>query len=241
MKMNEMIYFLRQFPGRLGQYSATTNHNSLSQVAFLRQLQRDMKKQDVLEIPFSQLNVVVFDLETTGFYPNKGDKILSIGAVKVSGDKVEKETYYSLIHNELGVPSQIEILTGITSQDVATAPPLEQVLHQFFQFVKKDPLVAHHANHERNFMQHVLWSTLKTRFEHRVIDTSFLTKINKPNASFVSLDDWCHYYQINIEKRHHALSDALATANLWVQSVRRVQEKGFNSLKDVYSYLATKK
>lgn len=241
MNMNEMMQFLRQIPGKLGvnSYSSLANQNDPSNVAFLRQLQREMKRQDVLETPFNELKLVVFDIETTGFHPYNGDQILSIGAVKIHGETVlEEETFYSFVYNEKGPSPEIEALTGIVKADLLVAPPIDKVLTDFFQFVKSDPLVAHHANHERSFMQHATWSTLKTRFEHRVIDTSFLTKINEPNLNFVSLDDWCNHYEISMKRRHHAFDDALATAMLWVKSVRLIKEQGFNHLKDVYSYLA---
>ncbi len=244
MNMIGMMQFLRQIPEKLrsNSYSSLANQNVPSNIAFVRQLQREMKKQDVLEVPFANLNVVVFDIETTGFHPNNGDEILSIGAVKVQEGKVlEKDAFYSLIHNEKGPSDQIQALTGILKTDLLMAPPLDRVLNDFFQFVKSDPLIAHHANHERSFMQHVTWSVLKTRFEHRVIDTSFLTKINEANLNVVTLDAWCYHYGIQIKKRHHALHDAIATANLWVESVRLIEEKGFHSLRDVYSYLATQK
>lgn len=87
-------------------------------------------------------------------------------------------------------------------------------------------------------MQHVTWSVLKTRFEHRVIDTSFLTKIKNPKLSYATLDGWCSHYEIKIKKRHHALHDTVATAHIWVKCVRQIEEKGFHHLRDVYSYLA---
>ncbi len=244
MNMNQMMQFLRQIPGRLisNSYSSVANQTDPSNIAFVRQLQREAKKEDVLATPFSELKLVVFDLETTGFYPHKGDQILSIGAVKIQGEKVlEDETFYSLVYNEKGLSDEVAALTGITQNELLDAPPIDKVLTDFFQFVKSDPLVAHHANHERSFMQHVTWSVLKTRFEHRVIDTSFLTKIIEPNLNLYTLDEWCDYFGIMIEQRHHALEDALATAKLWVDSVRSVQKKGFQHLKDVYVHLASQK
>lgn len=244
MNMNQMMQFLRQIPGRLisNSYSSVANQTDPSNIAFVRQLQREAKKEDVLATPFSELKLVVFDLETTGFYPHKGDQILSIGAVKIQGEKVlEDETFYSLVYNEKGLSDEVADLTGITQNELLDAPPIDKVLTDFFQFVKSDPLVAHHANHERSFMQHVTWSVLKTRFEHRVIDTSFLTKIIEPNLNLYTLDEWCDYFGIMIEQRHHALEDALATAKLWVDSVRSVQKKGFQHLKDVYVHLASQK
>jgi len=243
MNMNEMMQFIRQIPGKLGsnKYSSVANQTDPRNVAYLRQLQREIRKQDVMEVPFSEMKLVVFDLETSGFYPHKGDRILSIGAVKVHGDTVlETERFYSLVYSETALTPEIEDLTGITNDQLLAAPPIESVLTDFFQFIKSDPLVAHHANHERSFMQHVTWKELKTGFEHRLIDTSFLTKISYPKANYVTLDDWCAHYCIDIETRHHAFHDALATAHLWVKAVEDVEKLGFRHLKDVYTHLATR-
>ncbi len=244
MNINQMMQFLRQIPGKLGanSFSSLANQNAPTNIAFVRQLQREMKKQDTLEIPFGKLEVVVFDIETTGFNPHRGDQILSIGAVKIRGGRiVEEDTFYSLVHSEEKPSQEITALTGITKQDLELAPRAITVLTDFFEYVKSDPLVAHHANHERNFMQHLTWSLLKTRFEHRVIDTSFLTRIVEPITTLVTLDDWCSYYDIAIEQRHHALHDAIAAAKVWIESSRLVEERGFHHLKDVYSYLAAQK
>ncbi|OIJ16794.1 DNA polymerase III subunit epsilon [Anaerobacillus alkalilacustris] len=244
MNMNQMFQYLKQLSGKVSpnMYASVMNQNTASNIAFVRQLQRDLKKQDILEVPFSELKLVVFDLETTGFFPNKGDQIVSIGAVKMEGEKVlEDETFYSLIHNTVGLSNEIEQLTGITKDELLKAPPVETVLSNFYQFIKSAPLVAHHASHEKSFMQHVTWTVLKTRFEHRVIDTSFLTKIVEPKTNLVSLDDCCKHFGIKIERRHHALHDAVGTAKLWSETVREIQGLGFQHLKDVYSYLATLK
>lgn len=242
MNMNQMMQFIKQIPGKLGsnKYSAVANQTDRHNVAFVRQLQREIRKQDVMEIPFSEMKLIVFDIETSGFYPHKGDRILSIGAVKVLGETVlEDERFYSLVYSDRAVSAEIEALTGITNDQLLAAAPIEEVLANFFQFINSDPLVAHHANHERSFMQHVTWSKLKTHFEHRIIDTSFLIKSAETKVAYVTLDDWCGHYQINIEIRHHALYDALATAHLWVKLVSEVQKLGFRHLKDVYSFLAT--
>jgi DNA polymerase III subunit epsilon len=241
--MNQMVQFMKQISGRLNPslYTSVSNQNSASNIAFLRQLQRDMRAEDVLQVPLSKLRVVVFDLETTGFYPQKGDRILSIGAVKVIGDQLEVEdTFYSLINSVEPLTEEVKELTGIRETEIANAPSLESVLGEFYQFAQSQPLIAHHASHEKSFMQYANWSTLKMNFQHRVIDTSFLTNIVEPQKRLVSLDDCCSHFGIPIEKRHHALYDAIATARLWAETIRRAQNQGYSNLSEIYNYLANK-
>ncbi|MDC3417137.1 exonuclease domain-containing protein [Aquibacillus salsiterrae] len=243
MVMNQMFQLMKQLSGKWNSSSyAAMDGADPQKIAYMRQLQRELKNKDVLSIPFNQLKVVVFDVETTGFFPYKGDSILSIGAVRMLGDQVlEGETFYSPIFHEEGPSQEIEKLTGITREIVQAAPPLSAVLRDFYQFTKTDTLVAHHASHEKQFMQHATWASLKTNFQHRIIDTSFLTKIVEPEKRLVTLDECCEHYGIEIDQRHHALSDAIATARLWSESVRAVQAMGFTNLKEVYTHIATLK
>jgi len=241
MGINNMVQFVKQLSSRLSpsMYTSIANRTDAASIAFLRQLQRELKREDVLDVPFQELKVVVFDLETTGFYPQKGDSILSIGAVKMIGNKVlEDETFYSLVNNVGELSKGIIELTGITKEQLVDAPPIEVVLKRFFQFVENETLVAHHANHEKVFMDHVTWSILRSKFQHRILDTSFLTKIIEPESDLITLCDLCLRYGIVIEQRHHALHDSIATAKLWGESVSCVQRLGFSNLGDVYSHLA---
>lgn len=241
MVMNQMFHFMKQLSGRLSPnvYASVQDQTNAAQIAFLRQLQRELKKEEVLEKPFDQLAVIVFDLETTGFSPSNGDTILSIGAVKVKGSKViEEEQFYSPVYSESEPPPHIQELTGLTREDLMAAPPIQKVLERFYTFIGKATLVAHHANHEKEFMQYATWNVLRTHFQHRLLDTSFLTKIVSPEAQLITLDDCCSHYEIEIGKRHHALEDAIMTAKLWGKNVEEVKQLGFETLSDVYAHLA---
>ncbi|UFT99659.1 3'-5' exoribonuclease [Radiobacillus kanasensis] len=234
MVMNQMMQFVKQLSSR-----GSLNQTDPNQIAYMRQLQRELKAKDVLHIPFDQLPVVVFDIETTGFYPDKGDSILSIGAVRMKGEGVlEEETFYSPIYHEDGPSEDIQKLTGLTAEELRSASPIHKVLKEFFHFVKSDTLVAHHSSHEKRFMKHVAWSVLKTSFQHRLIDTSFLMKVIDPQSNLHTLDECCEHYGIKIDQRHHALHDAKATAHLWGRCLQLTRERGFSDLKEVYTHIA---
>ncbi len=241
MVMNQMLQFVKQLSGRFNS-NADASLSDPRQMAYIRNLQREMKKKDVLNTPFDQLRVVVFDIETTGFYPYKGDRILSIGAIKMQGDQLlEDETFYSAVFSDEGPSEEIEALTGITKEQLIHAPPIQEVLKNFYQYVQSDILVAHHSSHEKQFMKHASWMALKTDFQHRILDTSFLTKVVEPDLNFKTLDEYCDYYKICNLQRHHALQDAIATAKLWSEGIRRVKELGYSHLNEVYAHIATLK
>lgn len=243
MGMNEMIQFFRQMPGKLGSsiYAGMPGQTNPQHISFLRQLQKETRGKNVLETPLMDLQVVIFDLETTGFYPEKGDQIISIGAVKMSGARIEEGTassFYSLVKPNVPVSKEISQLTNIYDEQLADAPDTTTVLIDFFQFVNGRILVAHHSNHEHSFMQKATWDFLRTRFEHRLIDTLFLIRLDNPLVKSLTLDEVCRNCGIKIINRHNALSDAQMTAQIWSHYLTEAYNKGIHNLKEVYEHLA---
>ncbi|MBS8264118.1 3'-5' exonuclease [Mesobacillus boroniphilus] len=244
MGMNDMIRFFRQMTGKLGSniYAGMPTHSNPQQMSFLRQLQKEMKEGNSLDCPLEELPVVVFDLETTGFYPEKGDRIISIGAVKVIGSTVlENEVFYSLINPEISVPTDVLKLTSITEEELLTAPKTSQALMEFLNFIGSSVLVAHHAKHEQAFMKKFTSNHLRLNFEHRVIDTSFLIRIFQPVVNSLPLEQICLECGIEVKNRHHALADAKMAAKLWAFYIKKAQEHGYQNLREVYEYLSLKR
>ncbi|MCM3693812.1 exonuclease domain-containing protein [Neobacillus niacini] len=241
MGMSDMIHFFRQMSGRLGSnvYAGVQGHANMQNISFIRKLQKEMKENNCLDTPLPELKIVVFDIETTGFYPEKGDRVISIGAIKMTGKRIiETETFYSLVHSPHKLSDEISDLTNIRDEELQSAPPASEVLMEFFKFVQNNALVAHHAKHEQSFMQKMTWDLLKTRFEHRIIDTSFLLRLSNPTIKSLPLEDVCKECEIEIINRHHALEDAKLTALIWGHYLGIAQEKGYQNLREIYEYLA---
>ncbi|PRO66948.1 exonuclease domain-containing protein [Alkalicoccus urumqiensis] len=205
-------------------------------IAYARRLQRAEKRQKHLDLPLEDVPVVVFDLETTGFAPRKGDTILSIGAVKKTG-----EEFYSPVYSESPVPEEVRTLTGITEEELKEAPPAEQVLTDFLSFIQGTTLVAHHAAHERAFMDHSLWTLFRMKFEHRLLDTSFLTHFIPETKGVHSLDDCLDQLNLPRGTRHHALNDAKMTMHLWECGLDKVKQEGIYTMRELYQRVAAEK
>ena len=209
------------------------------QMAFIRSVMKEQRKNSLLDIPLQQLEVVIFDLETTGFSPEHGDEIISVGAVSVVGEHiVEKETFYSLVNPKRQIPAEIELLTGITNEMVSQGPELIDVLHQFLGFVKKRMLIAHGSAHDKQFLNAALWKTSRVRLTHRLLDTIMVARWLEPNRDRYCLDSLLETYNIPVTIRHHALEDSLMTAKLWIHFVKEISQKQVHTLGELYAYLS---
>lgn len=209
------------------------------QMAFIRNVNKEQRKQSMLDTPLRELEVVVFDLETTGFYPTNGDEIISFGAVKLCGGELaESETFYSLVNPKRKIPKAITELTGISNEMVEDAPDLMQVLHDFMEFVGRRLLIAHAAGHDKQFLNAALWRTSKVNLNHRVLDTMMVAKWLEPKLEGYSLDELLESCCIPVTERHHALQDSIMTAKLWQNYLARILERNITTLGDLYAYLS---
>ncbi|MFC4809072.1 3'-5' exonuclease [Paenibacillus sp. GCM10023250] len=209
------------------------------QMAFIRSMSKEQRKDSVMDQPLDEMEVVVFDLETTGFYPTNGDEIISFGAVLLRGERiVEEQSFYSLVNPKRRVPKHITELTGITNEMVSDAPDLMQVLHDFMEFVGKRLLIAHASGHDKQFLNSALWRTSKVNLTHRVLDTIMVAKWLEPELTGYGLDDLLERNGIEITQRHHALEDSRMTAKLWLHYLRRMLDRNVVTLGDLYAYLS---
>ncbi len=208
-------------------------------MAFIRNANREQRKQSILDTQLTELEAVVFDLETTGFNPNTGDEIISFGAVVVrGGELVEEESFYSLVNPKRPVPKAITELTGITNAMVEAAPDLMNVLHDFMAFIGRRLLIAHAAGHDKQFLNAALWRTSKVNLNHRVLDTMMIAKWLEPKREGYGLDELLEGSGIPMLNRHHALDDSIMTAKLWLHYLKRIHARNINTLGDLYAYLS---
>jgi DNA polymerase-3 subunit epsilon len=209
------------------------------QMAYIRAVMKEQRNKTLFGHRMDDLEVVVFDLETTGFSAYGGDEILSIGAVYVKGGEVQHDkSFYSLVNPKREIPPHIVELTGISKRMVSDAPNIIDALSDFLDYVGTRVLIAHGTGHDRHFLNAALWRTSRVSLEHRMLDTMMITKWLYPRQQDLSLDTLLEMHQIPITKRHHALEDALMTADLWVNYYQQMLDKDIMTLGDLYAKLS---
>ncbi len=170
---------------------------------------------------------VVFDIETTGFSPEK-NQIIEIGAVRVVDGKIT-DRFSTFVNPEVPIPFDIEKLTGINDAMVLDAPRLCQVLPEFLAFCGEAVMVAHNASFDIGFITHKA-KELGLSFAPTVLDTVALARVLLPNLNRYKLDTVAKAVNVSLENHHRAVDDAGATAEIFVEFVRRFRERDIETL-----------
>ena len=176
---------------------------------------------------------VVFDIETTGFSSIR-DRIIEIGAVKVSGGKIT-DRFSTFVNPGRPIPFEITNLTSITDEMVMEYPEIGVILPQFLEFVGDSVLVAHNAGFDVGFIEQNCRNLgLQDHFAY--LDTVALARVLLPTLSKYKLNVVAKALNISLENHHRAVDDAGATAEIFVKFVEMLKKDGIFTLKEVNRY-----
>ena len=99
--------------------------------------EQKQKYQNFLETEFS-----VFDLETSGLYPDK-DEILEIAALKLRGKEIMGR-FEELVRPTKSVPIEAERVHGLNEIFLlANGRKIEEVMKEFFNFIGDSIIIGH--------------------------------------------------------------------------------------------------
>ncbi len=185
-------------------------------------------------VPLDALPMVVFDTETTGLYPERGDEIVQIGAVRMlNGRVLAAEVFDTLVDPGRPIPATSARIHGITSERVAGAPTIAEAGRAFLAFSEGAVLVAHNAPFDLAcFERHA--GAIGTRIRQPVLDTILLSAVLFGEAASLGLDELAERLGVPIDgaARHTALGDAVATARILERLVPMLKERGVVTLAD---------
>ena len=165
---------------------------------------------------------VAFDCETTGLDP-KTDRILSIGAVKFTTERIfikESREWFVKQHQDNAESIKVHGILPSSSEEASYSE--EEAIHQFLKYIGNSTLVGHHINFDVSMVNLALKRLDAGKLRNASKDTNALYKKKGHFAheQNFSLDKLCSEYNIKSSNRHTALGDAYITARVFQKLMR---------------------
>lgn len=195
--------------------------------------------------PLAEYTFVVCDTELTGF-DRKRDEIISIGAVLIRDLQIDLgATFHQYIRPRNLQHTEATLIHRITPEQLAGAPPLEEVLPDFIKFSGNGLMVGHFVELDMGFLNKATRRLMGGTLANPAIDTIRMARRYRQillgpfgeeddhSVSYV-LEDLAREYNLPMFKPHDALEDAIQTAYLFLFLLKKFRKGGLLTLKDIY-------
>ena len=192
-------------------------------------LLQNFYKQGVVapDTPLAKINFVALDFETTGLNPRKDD-IVSIGLVPFNLNRIYlNRAKHWIINPSQPLGEESVVIHGITHSDIADAPDLIRILEEVLEALAESVVVVHYQMIEREFLNMALKERIGEGIMFPLLDTleieheiqvkeacRFINLLKGAKPQSVRLGACRQRYGLPTYTPHHALTDAIATAEL---------------------------
>ena len=175
---------------------------------------------------------VVLDTETTGLYPDKGDRIVEIGAIELINHIPTGNTFHCylnpLIKGEM--PEESFKIHGLSIDFLSNKPLFNEIIENLIIFVGDSKIIIHNAKFDIKFINHEIQKLENSNPEvyerlpykeiknENIIDTLEIARNLYPGKS-VSLDSLCVKFGINNKRKgkHGALIDSEILSEIYLE------------------------
>lgn len=198
-------------------------------------------------------DAIVIDTETTGLSPGKHAELLEIAAAKIrifpDGDIKIVGKFKTLVKPELGkVPVKITEITGITTEDVADAPYIEEVMPKLHEFIKGYPLIAHSGQFDERFLAYyfrkvgIMYACsclCEEKWELprlKMIDTCKIDRVLHPERVKHDQNTICESYGYINTKAHRAYGDVKTLCGIlrrYLWEIKNIPREEFSTDKEI--------
>jgi DNA polymerase-3 subunit epsilon len=180
------------------------------------------------------MRFAIIDIETTGGNPKNG-KITEIAIFIIENNEIV-DSFVSLVNPGVPIPYFIVNLTGINDQMVASAPSFPEIAKKILEITEGCIFVAHNVGFDYSMVR-AEYKSLGYIYSRPTLCTVKLSRIILPGHDSYSLGKLARDLNIQVQGRHRAGGDALATAEIFklllaknsslIESQTNAQKKSF--------------
>jgi len=184
--------------------------------------------------PLKQVAFLAMDLETTGLNPDT-DAIISIGFIPLFHDRILCRGARSQgVCPDHNLPELQTVIHGITHARADASPRFRTILPMLLQAMAGRVIVAHYSRIERDFLRRAVSDATGDILAFPVVDTMEVESRKHPVSRPNRFQRWMgaeaspslrlararERYHLPAYRPHHALTDALASAELFLAQIK---------------------
>lgn len=183
--------------------------------------------------PLSDVKFLALDFETSGLDPEQHG-IVSVGVVPLTLNRVyANQGQHWLAKPRKAMADESVVYHGITHSQIEDAPDLADTFGELLDTMAGHIMIVHYKAIERTFLNVALQERIGEGIEFPVVDTmeiehklhrankaSFWQRLKKQAPVSIRLADSRARYGLPFYRPHNALTDALATAELFQAQIQ---------------------
>ena len=167
---------------------------------------------------------IFLDTETTGLYPESGDRIVEIGCIEMVNRRLTGETRHVYLNPERKGSEEATRIHGLTDDFLADKPKFAEVADDLLGFLAGAEVIIHNAAFDVGFLNAELKRLKRQPFHTvaaQVTDTLLMAREVFPGKAN-SLDALCRRLEVDNSQRtlHGALLDAGLLAEVYIRLTR---------------------
>ncbi len=181
-------------------------------------------------MPLFALEAVVLDTETTGLDP-RAARVVEVGAVAIRNGAVDdREVFESFVSGGQPIPGGATAIHGIKDSDLVGSPSFASALADLVAFIGDRPVIGHSVGFDLAVMRRECALAGIAFPSWPILDTRLLAQIAAPSLAEYSLDGLAAWLRTPVQNRHRALSDATATAHIFLGLVPHLRDQGIRTV-----------
>ena len=167
---------------------------------------------------------IFLDTETTGLYPDQGDRLIEVGCVELVNRKLTGNNLHFYVNPGRDSHEEALRVHGITTEFLRDKPKFEQIVDELLAYVADAEIIIHNAPFDLGFLNKELQLLNRGKFVDYVAgvkDTLVMAKEMFPGKRN-SLDALCDRLEVDNSGRtlHGALLDAELLADVYINMTR---------------------
>ncbi|MGH2594498.1 MAG: 3'-5' exonuclease [Actinomycetota bacterium] len=184
-------------------------------------------------MPWTRAPFASLDFEATGLDFDR-DTIISFGVVPIDEGRIDVGGAAYQLVDPADIPLDHQAITihGLRPVDLRGAPSIEAARAALCDALHRRFLITWFAGVEAAFLDKLFGGGRKA-WMHRAIDVRRMVAALEESGAGLTLEACADRYGVPVASPHHALDDALVTAQLFLVVATKLAERGVKSVKDL--------